>query len=99
MKKRRIENRPADVNEFDKIYLRADSHPFIFEEVNNCLPEINHNGNVHKKTFIAMTITIIETQRQETYLRIGAPSDDSDQPAHLRSLIRILTMPELDSKG
>ena len=30
-----------------------------------------------------------EQQRQKTYLRTCAPSENSDQPAHSRSLIRI----------
>ena len=34
---------------------------------------------------------IIESQRQKTYLRTCALSEDSDQHAHLRSLIRIVT--------
>ena len=34
---------------------------------------------------------INESRRQKTYLRTCVPSEDSDQPAHLRSLIRIFT--------
>ena len=37
--------------------------------------------------------------RQKTYLRTCAPSKDSDQPAHSRSLIRIFTRRILDSQG
>ena len=35
----------------------------------------------------------------ERYLRTRAPSEDSDQTAHSRSLIRIFTGRNLDSKG
>ena len=35
--------------------------------------------------------------RLETYLRTCAPSEDSDQPAHSRSLIRIFTVRIFDS--
>ena len=38
-------------------------------------------------------------QRQNTYLRTCALSEDSDQPAHSRSLIRIFTEHILDSQG
>ena len=37
------------------------------------------------------TMERCEPQRQKTYLRIYAPSDDSDQPARMRRLIRIVT--------
>ena len=37
--------------------------------------------------------------RQKTYLRTYLPSEDSDQPAHLRSLIRIFTERILGSQG
>ena len=40
-----------------------------------------------------------EPQRQKTYLRTCAPSEDSDQPAHSRSLIRTFTRRILDSQG
>ena len=36
---------------------------------------------------------------QKTYLRTCAPSEDSDQPAHSRSLIRIFTGRILESQG
>ena len=39
-----------------------------------------------------------EPQRRETYLRTCAPSEDSDQPAHSRRLIRIFTGRKLDSQ-
>ena len=39
------------------------------------------------------------TPTQKTYPRTFAPSEDSDQPAHSRSLIRILTRCILDSQG
>ena len=35
--------------------------------------------------------SLYKPQRHETYLRTFAPSEDSDQPAHLRRLIRIFT--------
>ena len=38
-------------------------------------------------------------QSQKTYLLTCAPSEDSDQPAHSRSLIRIFTERILDSQG
>ena len=41
----------------------------------------------------------MEPQRQKTYLRTCAASEDSDQPAHSRSLIRIFTRRILDSQG
>ena len=37
------------------------------------------------------TAELYEPQRQATYLRTCAPSEDSDQTAHVRSLIRIFT--------
>ena len=40
-----------------------------------------------------------ESQRRKTYLQKCAPSEDSDQPAHSRSLIRIFTGRILDSQG
>ena len=40
-----------------------------------------------------------EPQRKKPYLRTCAPSKDSDQPAHLCSLIRIFTGGILDSRG
>ena len=39
------------------------------------------------------------TATSKTYLRTCAPSEDSDQPAHSRSLIRIITRRILDSHG
>ena len=39
------------------------------------------------------------TRRQKMYLRTCAPTEDSDQPAHSRSLIRILIGWDLDSQG
>ena len=39
-----------------------------------------------------------EPKRQKTYLWICAPSEDSDQPVHSRSLIRIFTGRDLDSR-
>ena len=39
-----------------------------------------------------------EPYSQKTYLRTCAPSEDSDQPAHSRSLIRIFTERFLDIK-
>ena len=38
-------------------------------------------------------------QRQKTYLQTCAPSEDTDQPAHTRSLIRIFTGHSLDNQG
>ena len=38
-------------------------------------------------------------QRQKTYIRTSAPSEDSDQTAHSRSLIRIFSGHILDSQG
>ena len=40
-----------------------------------------------------------EPQRRKPYSRTCAPSEDSDQPARSRSLIRILTGRILDSQG
>ena len=40
-----------------------------------------------------------EPQCQKTYLWICAPSEDSNQPAHSRSLVRIFTVRILDSQG
>ena len=40
-----------------------------------------------------------EPQRQETYLQTSVPREDSDQPAHSRSLIRIFTGCILNSQG
>ena len=42
---------------------------------------------------------INEPWRQKTYLRTCALSEDSDQPAHLRSLIRIFTGRNWDTQG
>ena len=42
-------------------------------------------------------LNIFEPQRRETSLRTCAPSEDSDQPAHSRSLIRIFTGRKFDS--
>ena len=42
---------------------------------------------------------VSKPQRQKAYLRTCALSEDSDQPAHSRSLIRIVTGRNLDSKG
>ena len=44
-------------------------------------------------------IPLNEQQRWETYLRTCAPNEDSDQPAHLLSLIRISTWRISDSQG
>ena len=44
-------------------------------------------------------IESLEPQRQKTYLWTCAPSEDSDQTAHSRSLIRIFTGRILDSQG
>ena len=41
---------------------------------------------------------IYDPQRQKTYLSICAPSEDSDQTAHSRSLIRIFTGRILDNQ-
>ena len=40
-----------------------------------------------------------EPQRQNAYLQTCAPSEDSDQPAHSRSLIKIFSMRTFDSQG
>ena len=42
---------------------------------------------------------ILEPKRPKTHLRTCAPSKDSDQPAHLRSLTRNFTVRILDSQG
>ena len=42
-------------------------------------------------------VILFEPQRQKTYFQTCAPSEDSDQPAHARSLIRIFTRRFLDS--
>ena len=42
---------------------------------------------------------IYEQQHEKTHLRTCPPSEDSDQPAHSRSLIRIFTGRILDSQG
>ena len=44
-----------------------------------------------KITFSLDAAPVHEPQRQKTYLLPCAPSEDSDQPAHSRSLIRIFT--------
>ena len=44
-------------------------------------------------------IHVYEPQRQETYLWTCAPSEDSDQPAHSRSVIRIFPVRNWDSQG
>ena len=44
-------------------------------------------------------LLLYESQHQKTYLWISAPSEDSDQTAHSRSLIRIFTGRILDSHG
>ena len=38
-----------------------------------------------------ITVSLIEQQRQKTFLQTRESSEDSDQPAHSRSLIRIFT--------
>ena len=40
-----------------------------------------------------------EPERQKTYLRTCVSNEDSDQPAHSRSLIRIFTERILDRQG
>ena len=40
-----------------------------------------------------------EPQCQETYIVTRAPNEDSDQPAHWSSLIKIFTVSILDSQG
>ena len=47
-------------------------------------------GSYNKKQF--------EPHRQETDLRTCAPSEDSDQPAHLRSLLSIFPGQIFDSR-
>ena len=42
---------------------------------------------------------MIRDVRKRTYVHVRACSEDSDQPAHLRSLIRILTWRISDSQG
>ena len=44
-------------------------------------------------------MNLFEPQGQKPYLQTCAPSEDSDQPAHSRSLIRIFTGRMLDSQG
>ena len=39
------------------------------------------------------------SQRQNTYLRKSAPGEDSDQLAHMKCIIRIITRRFLDSEG
>ena len=48
---------------------------------------------------IDVNVTKHKSQRQKTYLRICAPSEDSDQPAHSRSMIIISTGHFLHSHG
>ena len=47
---------------------------------------------------MTLYLRINHKQRQQTYLRTCAPSKDSDQPAHLRSLIRIFAGRIVDSQ-
>ena len=49
--------------------------------------------------YCGISSLIFEPQRQTAYLWTCAPCEDSDQPAHLRSLIRIFTECFLDSQG
>ena len=56
------------------------------------------NGFMHNVKF-CFSWKNYQTQRQKTYLRTCIPSEDSDQPAHSRSLIRIFTGSILDSQG
>ena len=50
------------------------------------------------KTAASTSHYVFEPQRQKTYLRTDAPSKDSDQTAHSRSLNRIFIGCILDSK-
>ena len=47
---------------------------------------------------LVMELFIYELLHQKMYLGTGVPSEDSDQPAHSRSLIRIFTWRILDSQ-
>ena len=49
--------------------------------------------------FRIMHIVLIWARRQKTYLRTCVPSENSDQLAHLRSLINIFTRRILGSQG
>ena len=46
---------------------------------------------IEKKMLLSLT------RRQKTYLRTSAASEDSDQPEHSRSMIRLFTGRILDS--
>ena len=54
---------------------------------------INSCRSVQKVSF-----SIMQPQRQTTYLLSYAPSDDSDQPAQARNLIRLFTRCNLNSQ-
>ena len=55
---------------------------------------------MNKKVELNISVLLsFEPQRLKTYLRTCVPNEDSDQPAHSRSLIRIFTVRILDSQG
>ena len=55
----------------------------------------SHNPMI---AFAILLQNILEQRSLNTYLRKCAPREDSDQPAHSRSLIRIFTGRILDSQ-
>ena len=57
------------------------------------VPESTSKGN------LSILIALNEPQSPESYLRACAPSEDSDQPARSRRLIRIFAGHILDSQG
>ena len=59
-----------------------------------------HKGQLNNYLHMvcATVDTINEPQRQKTYLRAYAPGEDSDQPVHSPSLIRIFSGHILDSQ-
>ena len=67
----------------------AWSVPFLFMYGNYCIVLL---------IFPAFTTASL-ARTSEIYRRTCAPSEDSDQPAHSRSLIKILTGRILDSQG
>ena len=52
-------------------------------------------GAVENFVLLLFNYYTFEPQRQKTHLRVCAPSEDSDQTAHSRSLIRIFNGPIL----
>ena len=78
----------ARVYLISELFLRNYLHDSFFPQ-----------GRIMSFPKFAVIRSICETKRQKTYLQACAPSKDSDQPAHLCSLIRIFTGPIQDRQG